>query len=132
MTAHLKRLGYSQAIPEVAFSLDSIALVPGKLSQVVVGDRHPIDIAHLLTEFQAALGLTQMNKLDRVITARRQHAAYYDALLSGTPLQTPIVSNHGTSVYQSYVVLLPEQRTAHRQSLIKQLKARGIETTIGT
>jgi perosamine synthetase len=85
-----------------------------------------------MTEFQAALGLTQMNKLGRVITARRQHAAYYDALLSGTPLQTPIVCDHGASVYQSYVVLLPEQRTTHRQSLIKQLKERGIETTIGT
>ncbi len=29
-----------------------------------------------MTEFQAALGLTQMNKLDRIITARRQHAVY--------------------------------------------------------
>jgi perosamine synthetase len=85
-----------------------------------------------MTEFQAALGLTQMHKLNRIITARRQHAAYYDALLSGTPLQTPIVCDHGASVYQSYVVLLPEQRTTHRQSLIKQLKERGIETTIGT
>ena len=85
-----------------------------------------------MTEFQAALGLTQMHKLDRIITARRQHAAYYDALLSGTPLQTPIVNGNGASVYQSYVVLLPEQRTTHRQSLIRQLKERGIETTIGT
>jgi MFS family permease len=33
---------------------------------------------------------------------------------------------------QSYVVLLPEQKTAHRQILIRQLKERGIETTIGT
>jgi perosamine synthetase len=85
-----------------------------------------------MTEFQAALGLTQMHKLNRIITARRQHAAYYDALLSGTPLQTPIVHGNGASVYQSYVVLLPEQRTTHRQSLIRQLKERGIETTIGT
>ena len=85
-----------------------------------------------MTEFQAALGLTQMHKLDRIITARRQHAAYYDALLSGTPLQTPIVNDNGAPVYQSYVGLLPEQRTTHRQSLIRQLKERGIETTIGT
>jgi perosamine synthetase len=85
-----------------------------------------------MTEFQAAMGLTQMHKLDRIITARRQHAAYYDALLSETSLQTPIVNNNGTPVYQSYVVLLPEQRTTHRQSLIRQLKERGVETTIGT
>jgi len=85
-----------------------------------------------MTEFQAALGCTQMNKLDRIITARRQHAAYYDALLSETPLRTPIVNGNSTSVYQSYVVQLPEERTAHRQNLIRQLKERGIETTIGT
>jgi perosamine synthetase len=29
-------------------------------------------------------------------------------------------------------MLLPEQRTTHRHSLIRQLKDRGIETTIGT
>jgi dTDP-4-amino-4,6-dideoxygalactose transaminase len=43
-----------------------------------------------------------------------------------------MVNNNGVPVYQSYVVLLPEQRTTHRQSLIGQLKAKGIETTIGT
>jgi dTDP-4-amino-4,6-dideoxygalactose transaminase len=85
-----------------------------------------------MTEFQAALGLTQMKKLDRIITARRRHAASYGVLLSGTLLQAPIVNDNGTSIYQSYVVLLPKQRTTHRQSLIRQLKERGIETTIGT
>lgn len=85
-----------------------------------------------MTEFQAALGLTQMNKLERIITARRQHAASYDALLAKTPLQTPIVNNNGAHAFQSYVVLLPEQRATHRQSLIRQLKEKGIETTIGT
>jgi len=85
-----------------------------------------------LTEFQAALGLTQMSKLDRIITARRRHAAHYDALLSGTPIQTPIINKNGASVYQSYVVLLPEYSTTYGQNLIRQLKERGIETTIGT
>lgn len=85
-----------------------------------------------MTEFQAALGLTQMGKLDHIISARRRHAAHYDALLSGTPLQAPIVNKNGASVYQSYVALLPEYRTMHRQNLIRQLKERGIETTIGT
>jgi dTDP-4-amino-4,6-dideoxygalactose transaminase len=85
-----------------------------------------------MTEFQAALGLTQMYKLDRIITARRQHAAYYDTLLSRHPLQVPIGNDNSVPVHQSYVVLLPEQRTIHRQSLIRQLKEKGVETTIGT
>lgn len=85
-----------------------------------------------MTEFQAALGLTQMGKLEHIITARRRQAAHYDALLSGTLIRAPIVNANGVSVYQSYVVLLPEHTTPSRQSLIRQLKERGIETTIGT
>lgn len=40
-----------------------------------------------MTEFQAALGFTQMRKLDRVINARRRLAAHYDKLLRGKRLQ---------------------------------------------
>jgi dTDP-4-amino-4,6-dideoxygalactose transaminase len=85
-----------------------------------------------LTEFQAALGVSQMAKLDRVIAARRDLAARYDALLAGTAIQIPY-RNHGSQpVYQSYVVLLPERRAAHRPDLIRRLREQGIETTIGT
>ena len=48
----------------------------------------------------------------------------HSKLLSSTAMVPPSTS--------PYVVLLPEQRTTHRQSLIRQLKERGIETTIGT
>ena len=85
-----------------------------------------------LTEFQAALGLTQMSKLERLITSRRRQAAHYDTLLASTPIQAPIVNTNGASVYQSYVVLLPEHSTTYRQNLVRQLKERNIETTIGT
>jgi len=85
-----------------------------------------------MTEFQAALGLTQMTKLDRIIVARRQLAARYDQLLTNSPLQTPAVSPESWPVYQSYVVLLPESLASRRAELIRQLKEQRIETTIGT
>ena len=85
-----------------------------------------------MTEFQAALGLTQMDKLDRIITKRRDLAANYDRLLQNTAIQSPIVGIDSCSVYQSYVVLLPEYPTQHRQQLIQQLRNQDIETTIGT
>ncbi len=85
-----------------------------------------------MTEFQAALGLTQMAKLDRIIAARRRLAAVYDELLGGTPLWPPVVGIGSQPVYQSYVVLLPEMAAPHRPSLIQQLKKQGIETAIGT
>jgi dTDP-4-amino-4,6-dideoxygalactose transaminase len=85
-----------------------------------------------MTEFQAALGITQMAKLDRIIAARRDLASFYDELLEGTPLQTPVVSEGSTPVYQSYVVLLPKHLAPERQTIIEQLKGNGIETAIGT
>lgn len=85
-----------------------------------------------LTEYQAALGLTQMAKLERIITVRRQLAAHYNTLLAGTPLQPPFVRAGQRTVYQSYVTLLPEHLAAQRQEFITQLKATGMETTIGT
>jgi dTDP-4-amino-4,6-dideoxygalactose transaminase len=85
-----------------------------------------------MTEFQAALGITQLSKLDRIIAARRRLAAAYDALFSDTELRIPAVRKENKSVYQSYVVLLPKNAASQRQDLIKRLKHNGIETTIGT
>ena len=85
-----------------------------------------------LTEFQAALGLTQMAKLDRIITARHRSAACYDILLKDAPLQIPMVAQDSQPVYQSYVVLLPEKIGACRGKIITRLKEQEIETTIGT
>lgn len=85
-----------------------------------------------LTEFQAALGLSQFKKLERIIRARAAGAAVYDRLLEGTDILRPLSAPGTRHVYQSYVVLLPAQRAAHRSNLIGRLKEKGIETTIGT
>jgi dTDP-4-amino-4,6-dideoxygalactose transaminase len=85
-----------------------------------------------MTEFQAALGLTQMSKLDRIINARRQLAANYDHMLAVTSLKPPAQLPNGKSVYQSYVALLPEGMGERRAQLIKELSDEGIETQIGT
>ncbi len=85
-----------------------------------------------MTEFQAALGISQMTKVDRIIASRRRMASNYNKLLSGTPVQAPIVSEGSRPVYQSYVVLLPEYMTSHRQTIIEQLREDRVETTIGT
>lgn len=85
-----------------------------------------------MTEFQAALGVSQMGKLDRIIDARCRLAAHYDELLRDTPLQAPAVGPHSQPVYQSYVVLLPELAAPHRPELIARLREERIEATLGT
>jgi len=85
-----------------------------------------------LTEFQAAMGFTQMHKLERVIGARRDKAGIYDKLLSGTEIRPPDGAANSMPVYQSYVVSLPSTAATRRASVICRLKERGVETTIGT
>ena len=85
-----------------------------------------------MTEFQAALGQTQFKKLDRIIQARRLAAKRYDEYLSKTNLTPPHSLSKNYHVYQSYVTLLPKSIAPRRAELIKRLRDRGIETTIGT
>ncbi len=85
-----------------------------------------------MTEFQAAMGITQMSKLDRIIVNRRRLAENYNKLLEGEFLQAPYVSKGSLPVYQSYVVLLPEYLESKRDIIIECLREKRIEATIGT
>lgn len=84
-----------------------------------------------LTEYQAALGLTQLKKINRIIDRRRRVAAVYDEMLRGGRIKGPQALPGCYHVYQSYVVLLPDN-SADRASVMTTMAARGIETTIGT
>lgn len=85
-----------------------------------------------MTEFQAAFGSSQMQKLDRIIAARRRLAHQYDVLLENDPVLVPATPPQSFHVYQSYVVLLPENAAPFRAEIIRKLKEAGIETNIGT
>ena len=85
-----------------------------------------------MTEFQAALGTTQMAKVDRVIAARRNLAAAYDDLLDPALERGGARGDDARHVFQSYVVLLPAAVAPMRAELIAELRGRGVEAQIGT
>ena len=85
-----------------------------------------------MTDFQGALGRRQMEKLDRVLDARRRLARHYETLFAGTVVTPPVARAGSHHAYQSYVVLLPSYAAAHRQTIIERLREAEIETTIGT
>jgi dTDP-4-amino-4,6-dideoxygalactose transaminase len=85
-----------------------------------------------LTEIQAALGVTQMAKLERLLSSRARHAELYDELLAKTELVRPRALAGSRHVFQSYVVLLPERAASRRAEIIGSLRQSGIEVTIGT
>jgi perosamine synthetase len=90
-----------------------------------------------MTDVQAALGLSQLAKFDRLLARRRRLAAAYDHVLADRPAAEAGVVGPGAlagagHVYQSYVVLLPAGAAPQRATVIAELRARGIETTLGT
>jgi dTDP-4-amino-4,6-dideoxygalactose transaminase len=85
-----------------------------------------------MTEVQAALGLAQMNKLERIVTTRQRLAFRYSSALADSSIRAPLINQGSQPVFQSYVTLLPEYAASQRSDLIQYLKEEDIETTIGT
>lgn len=78
-----------------------------------------------LTDIQAALGLSQLSRLDQFITQRRELARRYDALLSPLPVQPLQQSNHRQSGYHLYVI-----QVAERDQVFARLRAAGIGVNV--
>ncbi len=85
-----------------------------------------------MTDFQGAMGLSQMKKLERIIGARAAVAKRYDALLEKTNIRAPRSLPGSRHVYQSYVTLLPKDFIGKRDLVVAAMKRREVETTLGT
>ncbi|MBI6618452.1 UDP-4-amino-4,6-dideoxy-N-acetyl-beta-L-altrosamine transaminase [Pseudomonas corrugata] len=80
-----------------------------------------------MTDLQAALGLSQLDKLEGFIARRRELAARYDRLLGDLPLTLPGLQLDAESAWHLYVVRLrlDEISLDHRQ-VFEGLRAAGI------
>jgi perosamine synthetase len=80
-----------------------------------------------LDDLSAALGIAQLERLDRIVAARGEVAARYNDLLTGVDVKTPIADDddHVRSWFV-YVVKLPEG--ADRDSVAARLGERGVAT----
>ncbi|MFJ2362850.1 UDP-4-amino-4,6-dideoxy-N-acetyl-beta-L-altrosamine transaminase [Pseudomonas sp. NPDC087697] len=80
-----------------------------------------------ITDLQAALGLSQLDKLDGFIARRRELVARYDRLLAGLPLTLPSIQPGAESAWHLYVVRLQRARItpSHRQ-VFEALREAGV------
>lgn len=62
-----------------------------------------------MTDMGAALGLSQLNRLDDFINQRNLLARNYDARFTGLPVTTPKVHKDAYSSFHLYTVKLPEE-----------------------
>lgn len=80
-----------------------------------------------MTELQAALGVTQMERLDQYVARRHQLARRYDDLLASLPVTTPWRHPDSYSGLHLYVIRLQLDQIGktHRQ-VFEALRAQGI------
>lgn len=79
-----------------------------------------------MTDLQAALGLSQLNRIDTFIEKRNQLAKIYDDAFSNSNLKVLTPKADRLSSYHLYIVLLPEANVElHKQAIIK-LRERGL------
>ena len=80
-----------------------------------------------MTDLQAALGLSQLNKLDDFIARRRERVARYNHLLAALPLVLPGLQPEAESAWHLYVVRLQlDSITLGHRQVFEGLRAAGI------
>jgi UDP-4-amino-4,6-dideoxy-N-acetyl-beta-L-altrosamine transaminase len=84
-----------------------------------------------LTDLQAALGLSQMARLDEYVARRHEIAARYDALLAELPVVTPWQHPDGYSAFHLYVIRVEGGGDAdRRRRVFGGLRARDIGVNV--
>lgn len=80
-----------------------------------------------MTDIQAALGVSQMRRLDEFVTQRHVIAQHYEELLKDEPITRPWQHPDGYSGLHLYVVRLPADPTkANHREVFERLRAEGI------
>ncbi|WP_299074844.1 UDP-4-amino-4,6-dideoxy-N-acetyl-beta-L-altrosamine transaminase [uncultured Paraglaciecola sp.] len=80
-----------------------------------------------LSDLHAALGLSQLTKLDGFIARRTELALNYQNALADLPLKLPIFSDDSNSAWHIYMV---EVLQHDRKTIFEQLQARGVGVNV--
>lgn len=80
-----------------------------------------------MTELQAALGISQLNRLDKFVVRRKELANRYDELLKETPIITPWQHPDSDSAFHLYVIRLKLKKInkTHRE-VFDSLRKKGV------
>lgn len=100
--------------------------------QPVIEQYLEVGFNYRMTDIQAAVGLVQLRKLDRMVTRRRALAERYQDLLADMPgLATARDPDYGTTNYQGFWVVLPDGFAVNRNELLRMLADAGVSARRG-
>ncbi len=82
-----------------------------------------------MTNLQAAIGVAQVEEIDRFIAIKQEMARTYRELLSEVPgLVLPQEKEWARSVYWMYTILVEKEFGLSRDELMRRLKEKGVDT----
>ena len=84
-----------------------------------------------MTDLQAALGLSQLTRLDKYVTRRHELARRYDNVLGSTQITPQKINQDCYSSYHLYVVRIPESGPNYSHlNVFKTLRSQGIGVNV--
>ena len=90
-------------------------------------EQHVLGFNYRMTDIQAALGTSQLTRLDNFLERRRTLARASDEAFAGAPLTRPAQSPEGQSSWHLYVIRVA---AAKRRALYDGLRDRGIAANL--
>lgn len=93
-------------------------------------EQHTLGFNYRMTELQAALGLSQLKRLQSFIERRRELVQRYYQLLRGLPIQLPGEADYAYSSWHLFPILLNEALSEHRATIFKYLRDHNIGTQV--
>jgi UDP-4-amino-4,6-dideoxy-N-acetyl-beta-L-altrosamine transaminase len=79
-----------------------------------------------MTDIQAALGTSQLHRIDEFVMRRRKIAARYDEAFASLPVVAPKQKPEGNSAWHLYVIQVEESSGRTRKQVFESLRAAGV------
>ena len=94
--------------------------------------RDCVDIGYnyRMSEGQAAVGISQVNKIDIFKEKRKKLSDAYSRLLKIDGIKNPVEKSYSDSSWQFYVIKVEEEFGMNRDNLLLELDKRGIGTSV--
>jgi UDP-4-amino-4,6-dideoxy-N-acetyl-beta-L-altrosamine transaminase len=92
-------------------------------------EQHDLGLNLRLTDFQCALGVSQLKRLDKFVQERNEVATLYQEAFSDLPISTQEVSDDRTSSFHLFTVCI-EDEEIERDEVISKLKGKGIQANV--
>ncbi|MGI9204993.1 MAG: UDP-4-amino-4,6-dideoxy-N-acetyl-beta-L-altrosamine transaminase [Woeseiaceae bacterium] len=84
-----------------------------------------------LTDLHAAIGVSQLERLEQYVSRRSELARRYDQALTDLPIQLPTVAESNNSAHHLYTIRMPSDSPAERQrNVFDALRERGIGVNV--